>query len=435
MMELLAACRRSGEAIDAILQQAEPLPLRTSRLADLLRSFWPSSPLYACLLKGRNQAEVGVVDESGRTRSEWAEQLRHALMERAVALIPAPTVPGSRTKRKPGDLVKLPETLQLPGYALAVEAIVFRAHRWGVLALAVSKNAPADRLTAVQLLLAICSEQLAARLDAEAQQQERQALEKELAGQSGLASTGELAGPLAHEFNNFLNIVLLHVALLEADIPEKLRADLTELHRQGTSMTSLVKQFQQYRRRQQPPPQSVDVNGVVQETARALAIAPTDANQGLVIKLPLPNKIESSGLGQPDQAPLDLVLAPRLPAVLGSSADLRRLCSFLLTNAAAAAAPVGGKVMIQTEFQDNKVLLRIEDAGPSHSPESLSQIFEPGAAGRTGTNRLELAACETLVRRLQGKIRCANRPGGGLILIVELPPAPQPASGNHESSR
>ena len=407
-MEILAVCQRSGEAIDEILRQAGPLALRSARLAEMLRSSWPSSPLYACLLERRGQAELAVVDEGGEPRPEWAALLRDLFR----------LDPAAHTPRKPAELVKLPQGLKLSGSVLAVEEILFRKHGWGVLALAVPKNASADRLTAARLLLNVVGGQLAAQLDAEAREQQLEALRKELAAQFLLASTGELAGPLAHEFNNFLNIVLLHVALLGADLPAKLRGELTELHRQGTVMTALVKQFQHYRRRQQLPQQPVDLNEVIRDTARALTGAAADTDQPLFIKLPPSSKIESAGQSHP--VPLELVLARHLPPIFGSAADLRRLCTFLLTNAAAAAAPVGGKVTIQTESQNSKHVLRVEDTGPTPSAESLHQLFEPAIAGRPGTNTLELAACETLVRRWQGKIYGDSRPGGGLIIIVEL---------------
>ena len=37
-----------------------------------------------------------------------------------------------------------------------------------------------------------------------------------------LADLGEIAGPLAHEVNNFLNVLALNVAVLEQLLPEEL---------------------------------------------------------------------------------------------------------------------------------------------------------------------------------------------------------------------
>jgi signal transduction histidine kinase len=427
--ETLVFLQQSGEKIDEILRQTNDLPLRTARLAELLRSLWPSSPLYACLLDVSGHSHLCVLDESGERRSEWAELLHALVSQRDKSLasktpsapVPAPEEQG---KVNGADMVKLPQGVKLPGYLLAFQGIAFRRRWWGALGMAVPKNTPAETLAAIRLLLAIVGEQLAARLDVEAQEREHQALLKELELQSSLANAGELAGPLAHEFNNFLNIVLLHIALLEAEIPEKLRGDLTELRRQGASMTSIVKQFQQYRRRQQSVQQPADVNRLVLAAARSLAGSPADSDQGLVIRLPPSYKIESTGL-RPAAVPLELLLAPNLPPALGSATDLKRLCIFLLTNAAAATAAVGGSVTVRTELGDNLVLLRVEDTGPSVSPELLLKLLEPAGAGRAGTNSLELAACETLVRRLHGKIRCEERVQGGLSVLVELPVAPK----------
>jgi signal transduction histidine kinase len=267
--------------------------------------------------------------------------------------------------------------------------------------------------------LAISARQLGAHLYAEEQERQLRTLQKDLEAQSSLANTGELAGPLAHEFNNFLNIVLLHVALLETEIPERLRPDLMELRRQGAGMTSLVKQFQQHRRRLLAVQEKVHLNGVVQEVIRALTGPQSEPSQGLAIKLPPSPTI--AGLDRPAAVPLTLALAPELAPVLGSAADLRRLCTFLLMNAAAAAGQLGGSVAIRTESSDGKVRLQVEDTGPSVSADSLLQLFEPTTTARPGTNSFELAACEAVVRRLHGKIRCENRADAGLAIIVELP--------------
>src|SRR5437870_4622744 len=288
VMESLAALEHSAERIDDILRHADSLRLRAPLLAEMLRSAWPSSPLYACLLAGQDGSHFGVLDQSGKLRVDWAESLRNGIGEVA-----------NRLEHTPAGLTELPPALKLPGYRLAAAEVTFHARRWGVLALAVPKTASPETLALVGVLLATCSDQLAARLDAETQERRLQALQKELEGQSFLASTGELASPLAHEFNNFLNVVLLHVALLEAELPEKLRSELTELRRQAASMTSAVKQFQQYRRRRQSIQEPVEINQLVGDAVRALTAAPAESNQQLFIKLPPSSRIETTGLGRP----------------------------------------------------------------------------------------------------------------------------------------
>ena len=449
LSEVLAALDGSRDKVSAILRLADNSALRAPRLAETLRTFWPSSPLYACLLEEENGSHLCVLDGSGERRPEWDDLVRVALNQ-----------PGKGRGRKPSDLITLPKTLKLSGFALLAEEISSRqpsvpkdaasqnrtwlpslasfanwglgtkgseashgerGHRWGVLALAVPRNAVAEVLAVARIVLTVCGEQLAAGLQSKVQEDELHLLQRELEGQSWLANTGELSGPLTHEFNNFLNIVLLHVALLEAEIPEKLRPELMELRRQGAGITSLVKQFQQYRRRLQPVQNPIDVNRAVLDAIRILTGPQSEPTGELLLKLPPSSKIESAGLGRPVTVPLHLALAPTLPRILGSATDLRRLCIFLLTNAAAAAGQVAGSITIRTESADNNVLLRVEDMGPSLPAELLPQCFEPATAGREGTNSLELAACETIVRRLQGKIRCENRAEGGVVVTVGLP--------------
>ena len=425
-MEILAALECIGGRIEAIVRQTGTPQLRALQLAELLRSCWPSAPLSACLLKANNACHIGVLDQGGKPRDAWAELLLADLDRRR-------EVESKRTNSG-----KLPPALRLSGYSLVSRAIAAapvpdahghaapgasgsEQHDWGMLALAIPKNARPETLAEMQALLTICSEQLALRLQIEAQVHHLEALHREWEGQSALASTGELASPLTHEFNNFLNIVLLHVALLETEIPEKLRPELIELRRQGATMTRLVKQFQQHRRRLHLVPIPVDVNRLVHEVVTALAGRPANPDQGFLIKLPPSSRIEITGHSRPASVPLNLALAGELPPVLGSPADLKRLCTFLLTNAATTAGSVGGSVSICTDYTDSHVVLRVEDTGPPISSDLLHQAFEPATAVRPDTNSLELAACETLVRRLQGRIRCENRQEGGVAVSVELP--------------
>lgn len=71
--------------------------------------------------------------------------------------------------------------------------------------------------------------------------------------------------------------------------------------------------------------------------------------------------------------------------------------------------------------------ITISDQGPGISPDVLDQVFEPFfRADRARGQKipgagLGLTISREIVRRDGGDIRIANRPGGGLIQIVELP--------------
>src|SRR5262245_4154046 len=213
-----------------------------------------------------------------------------------------------------------------------------------------------------------------------------------------LADLGELAGPLAHEFNNLLNNLLLHLAVLEADLPPTVAAEIVEIRRQTARVVRLVQQFQQLRRRRLGPGRPVDLAQQVNAAAEALT-RDTTAPTG----------------------PVRLELPVGLPPVWASEADLRRLCLFLLRNAARHAAAEGQEVCVGAEAANGRVRLRVEDPGPPRSDAQLLQTFDPHGDSRPGTNGLELAACASLARRMHGRLSAEHREGGGAMLVLDLP--------------
>src|SRR5262249_19518239 len=92
---------------------------------------------------------------------------------------------------------------------------------------------------------------------------------------------------------------------------------------------------------------------------------------------------------------------------------------FLLKNAMGVSGE--NTVLVQTTSQVNSIQLRIEDRGTPLPPDALPRFFEPVGTTRPGADRLELATCRTLVRRLQGKLKAENRAEEGVTILVELP--------------
>ena len=217
-------------------------------------------------------------------------------------------------------------------------------------------------------------------------------LPEDLAYERMLADSGELAGVVAHEFNDILNTIMLHVALVERTASEEVRRDLTEIRKQSKTIAGLVRQFQRYGHAQRSADRPVDVNGLIADAVNSLA----------------------------DAARVTLQLEPSLLPIPGNAADFKRLVTFLLRNALAATPPVG-TVTIRTRQAGERVALSVEDSGPALPLEALSHFFDLYFNGRAGTNGLELSACKRLVRRMHGDIRCENGSQGGLAVLAELP--------------
>src|SRR5262249_22929815 len=217
--------------------------------------------------------------------------------------------------------------------------------------------------------------------------------EQQIQDLAALADAGETAGALAHEVNDFLNVLLLQLAILEQKSSPEDQGKLVEVRRQGKQLGELVKHWQRSR-------------------AGAGEGRPIDLNRLL----------QHVDLGTGDVL-VRMEVAPHLPCILGVPSDVRRLCTFLVKNAISAAQQGQKQVLVRTEAANGSVRLRVEDTGPTVSQELLAQLFEASFDGRPGTDRLELAACRSIVQRLHSKIRAEKRPGGGVAVVVDFPTA------------
>jgi two-component system, OmpR family, sensor histidine kinase CpxA len=125
-----------------------------------------------------------------------------------------------------------------------------------------------------------------------------------------------------------------------------------------------------------------------------------------------------------------------VPGDLEFTADpdaLRRALGNLLRNAAAHGRP---PVEISAGRGDGTVWIRVADHGDGVPADWLPHLFEPFSRpdpARTreqGGHGLGLAIARACAQRLGGTLSAANRPGGGLVLTLELPDAPAAAGSN-----
>src|SRR5262249_37061015 len=141
----------------------------------------------------------------------------------------------------------------------------------GGLAVALPEGAGPEAEAPLRQLLSAYARELALLLEVDARQRERAGLEAQVRDLTWSANLGALASPITHELNNFLTVVLLQVAVLEQALPAKRRGELTVIRQQGKAVAELVRQWQQYRFRQQSALQPVHLNEVVRRVAEALS--------------------------------------------------------------------------------------------------------------------------------------------------------------------
>ena len=119
--------------------------------------------------------------------------------------------------------------------------------------------------------------------------------------------------------------------------------------------------------------------------------------------------------------------------VLGVAKLLRRLVRNLLENAGRHGASgrdtaQGQGIALSLTPQGQTVRIRVCDHGPGVPPDYRERIFEPffrlpGASERVGGVGLGLSLVKSIAERHGGRVRCADRTGGGACFEVDLPPS------------
>lgn len=223
----------------------------------------------------------------------------------------------------------------------------------------------------------------------EALEQEKLALLRKLTEQARLADFDKLARAVTHEFNNFLNVLLLQVAVLEQELPSELRSDLADIRRQAGKVAAAVKQLQQYRQQCQGVMRPLDLN---------------EAITNAVESLPRP---KMPGTQNPESSRLRLALATELPHVLASEQALKQLCQILAQFGESVAGKGNEVVTIATAWRGQYAAIVI--SAPAATRSAISEAANE---------------CQALVSDLQGKI---ERAGEG-NLTVELLAVPAGAN-------
>lgn len=243
----------------------------------------------------------------------------------------------------------------------------------------------------------------------------RRRTEDELRQAQKMEAVGHLAGGIAHEFNNYLGIIMGYSDLMaEEEIEnESLRLGLAEIKSATQKAASLTRQLLAFSRKQLIEPAVLDLNASVWEAHKLL-------------RRLIPANI--------DVIP---VLHPDLGKVKADPAQIQQILINLVVNAR-DAMPQGGKISIETadvvldeEFASRYfavtpgyyIMLSVGDNGEGIDPDILPHIFEPffttKKAGK-GTG-LGLSTTYGIVKQSGGHITVASVRGRGTTFRIYFP--------------
>ncbi|WP_113700857.1 hybrid sensor histidine kinase/response regulator [Nonomuraea lactucae] len=234
------------------------------------------------------------------------------------------------------------------------------------------------------------------------ERRERERLERQLRQADWLRSLGTLAGGVAHDFNNLLAVIRGHAELALDTLPEDVpgRVDLERIHQAAERGGALTRRLLTSGRMEQPQPRALDLNAVIEETARLLCPMFGDGIE------------------------LVTLLEPALPPVRIDRGRLEHVLLNVLINAC-AAMPDGGRITIESVRAATGVRFSVSDTGCGMPPEVAERAFEPFFTTKErgqGTG-LGLSIAHGTVEDAGGRATLTSEPGSGTTVRIDLPAA------------
>jgi len=235
-----------------------------------------------------------------------------------------------------------------------------------------------------------------------AERRERKQLEAQLNHAQKMEAVGQLAGSVAHDFNNVLTAILgfceLALSAMAPDAPE--RADLVEIRNAGERAAGLTRQLLAFSRQQVLQPKVHDLNALI---------------DGI---LPMLRRLVVENID------LSVALAATGAKIKIDSTQLEQILINLVVNAR-DAMPNGGRLTIETTIDpvNGLVTLIVGDTGTGMDATTQARIFEPffttkGVGKGTG---LGLATVQRIVKQCGGGIELTSTAGEGTVFRITLP--------------
>jgi len=246
-------------------------------------------------------------------------------------------------------------------------------------------------------------------------------LEAQLRQAQKMEALGCLAGAIAHDFNNLVQVIAGNGDMLRRKLAAEgeTSEEIEHIVAAGDRAMQVVQQLLTYSRYEAIQPEVIDLNALVQELLRMLG-----ATFGAGVRV-------------------EQELAPDLARVYADPRQLEQVVMNLVANAA-DALPGEGRITLRTENvrlgangpgdrpwakPGHYVRLTVQDDGCGIPTDARDHVYEPfyttkGFGQGTG---LGLATAYSIVRQHQGAIDFASELDAGTTFWVDLPALDEPA--------
>ena len=245
---------------------------------------------------------------------------------------------------------------------------------------------------------------------------ERDKLEIQLRQAAKMEAIGHLAGGVAHDFNNKLQIISLTTEMLQAMLPPEnpILPDLDTIQQAAKESANLTKQLLAFSRQEAIEPVAIDVKAAIVGSLKMLRRLIGENIQLNYVQEPDVGHVFMDPV-QLDQILANLVLNARDAIAVTGHITITAIPQQLL----AVDVPNPSEFMPPGEY----VRLTVRDDGMGMTPEIQAHIFEPffttkGVGKGTG---LGLATVYGVVKQNHGTITVQSVPGQGTVFTIYLP--------------
>ncbi len=233
-------------------------------------------------------------------------------------------------------------------------------------------------------------------------------LQRQLASSERHFAVGQMAGGLAHDFNNVLNTISQAVRVLEME-PERTARDhqmfdiVDNAVRRGSEVIANIRGYLQGR---QEPRSRIDMGRLLEEvldlTGPLIAI-----HDDVEVERLMDNGCE----------------------VYANAPELRRAFTNLILNAV-DAMPEGGTLTVRCSRSGGNIVAGVKDTGIGIAPEAQKMIFSPYFTTKAKGTGLGLVGARRTIKAQGGDIGFDSVPGSGTTFYVTLPVAKREINGS-----
>ncbi|MDX9752979.1 MAG: PAS domain S-box protein [bacterium] len=247
-------------------------------------------------------------------------------------------------------------------------------------------------------------------------EQEKDKLRRDLAQAQKMESVGRLAGGVAHDFNNMLNVILGYsdLLLLETTLKPSLHQPLEEIRKAAQRSADLTRQLLAFARKQTVSPKVLNLNETIEVTLKMLRRL----------------------IGE--DIDLHWSPSPTIEPVRIDPTQIDQILTNLAVNARDAIGTTMGRITIETRLMDidemfcvshphfvvgRYMMLAVSDTGCGMNEETKAHLFEPffttkGVGKGTG---LGLATVYGIVKQNHGFVQVYSEPGHGTSIQIYFP--------------